>query len=111
MLKVSAFYLEKQKSFIPKKYFLAVVNIKTKKLCLLTQFSQRFWVYLPKSMFLVQIYSLPLYLGPTIRAVLRHCGLAEHFGLSEDSENSNKTEMKGINNEVFEDEKTNKTEM
>ena len=40
MLKVSAFYLEKQKSFIPKKnIFLAVVNIKTKKLCLLTQFS------------------------------------------------------------------------
>jgi hypothetical protein len=39
MLKVSAFYLEKQKSFIPKKnIFLAVVNIKTKKLCLLTQF-------------------------------------------------------------------------
>ena len=32
MLKVSAFYLEKQKSFIPKKnIFLAVVNIKTKK--------------------------------------------------------------------------------
>ena len=43
-LKVSAFYLEKQKSFIPKKnIFLAVVNIKTKKLCLLTQFSGRFW--------------------------------------------------------------------
>jgi hypothetical protein len=40
MLKVSAFYLEKQKSFIPKKKKnLAVVNIKTKKLCLLTQFS------------------------------------------------------------------------
>ena len=40
MLKVSAFYLEKQKSFIPKEnIFLAVVNIKTKKLCLLTQFS------------------------------------------------------------------------
>ena len=37
------FYLEKQKSFIPKKnIFLAVVNIKTKKLCLLTQFSGRF---------------------------------------------------------------------
>ena len=47
MLKVSAFYLEKQKSFIPKK-FLAVVNIKTKKLCLLTQFSRRFWQRLPK---------------------------------------------------------------
>ena len=32
ILKVSAFYLEKQKSFIPKKnIFLAVVNIKTKK--------------------------------------------------------------------------------
>ena len=40
MLKVSAFYLEKQESFIPKKnIFLAVVNVKTKKLCLLTQFS------------------------------------------------------------------------
>jgi hypothetical protein len=40
MLKVSAFYLEKQKSFIPKKViFQAVVNIKIKKLCLLTQFS------------------------------------------------------------------------
>ena len=39
MLKFSASYLEKQKSFIPKKnLFLAVVN-KTKKLCLLTQFS------------------------------------------------------------------------
>ena len=43
-LKVSAFYLEKQKSFIPKKkIFLAIVNIKTKNLCLLTQFSRRFW--------------------------------------------------------------------
>ena len=43
-LKVSAFYLERQKSFIPKKkFFLAVVNIKTKNLCLLTQFSRRFW--------------------------------------------------------------------
>ena len=43
-LKVSAFYLERQKSFIPKKkIFLAVVNIKTKNLCLLTQFSRRFW--------------------------------------------------------------------
>ena len=32
MLKVSAFYLKKQKSSIPKKMlFLAVVNIKTKK--------------------------------------------------------------------------------
>ena len=40
MLKVSAFYLEKQKSFIPKKiFFQPVVNIKTKKLCLPTQFS------------------------------------------------------------------------
>ena len=41
MLKVSASYLEKQKnkSFISKKdIFLAVVNIKTKKLCLLSQF-------------------------------------------------------------------------
>ena len=32
MLKVSAFYLEKQKSLIPKKKIQAVVNIKTKKL-------------------------------------------------------------------------------
>ena len=40
MLKVSASYLKKQKSFNAKKnIFLAVVNIKTKKLCLLTQFS------------------------------------------------------------------------
>jgi hypothetical protein len=31
--------------------------------------------------------------------------------LSEDTENSNKKEMKGIDNEVFEVEKTNKTEM
>jgi hypothetical protein len=39
MLKVSTSYLEKQKSFNPKKNnFLALVNIKTKKLCLLTQF-------------------------------------------------------------------------
>ena len=39
LLKFSAFYLEKQKSFIPKKnFFQAVVNIKTKKLCLPTQF-------------------------------------------------------------------------
>ena len=40
MLKVPASYLEKQKCFFLKKvFFLAVVNIKTKKLCLLTQFS------------------------------------------------------------------------
>ena len=40
MLKVLAFHFEKQISFIPKKtFFLAVVNIKTKKLSLLTQFS------------------------------------------------------------------------
>ena len=46
-LKVSAFYLEKQKSFISKKnFFWAVVNIKTKKLCLLTQFYGRFWYIL-----------------------------------------------------------------
>ena len=45
-LKVSVFYLEKQKSFIAKKdIFWAVVNIKTKKLCLLTQFSGRFWAH------------------------------------------------------------------
>ena len=32
MMKVSASYLEKQESFIPKKnIFLAIVNIKTKK--------------------------------------------------------------------------------
>ena len=42
ILKVSAFYLEKQKSFISKKnIFQVVVNIKTKKLCLPTQFSGR----------------------------------------------------------------------
>ena len=40
MLKISAFYYVKQKSFIPKKNMIyAFVNIKTKKLCLLTQFS------------------------------------------------------------------------
>ena len=40
LLKILAFYLEKQKSFIPKKknIFQAIVNIKTKKRCLLTQF-------------------------------------------------------------------------
>ena len=39
MLKVSASYLEKQKSFIPKRIiFLAVVNIKTKR-ALFTDFS------------------------------------------------------------------------
>ena len=39
MLKVSVFYLEKQKSFIPKKDILeSIVNIKTKNLFLLTQF-------------------------------------------------------------------------
>ena len=44
MLKVSASYLEYQTSFISKKiFFWAVVNIKTKNLCVLTQFSQRFW--------------------------------------------------------------------
>ena len=36
--------LKNKKSFIPKNIFLAVVNIKTKKLCLLTQFSRRFWL-------------------------------------------------------------------
>ena len=42
VLKVSAFYLEKQKSIIPEKNnFQAVVKIKTKKLCLPTQFSGR----------------------------------------------------------------------
>ena len=51
-LKVSAFYLEKQKSFIPKKnIFLVVVNIKTKKLCLLTQFPGRFWCTVEKFKF------------------------------------------------------------
>ena len=40
MLKVSASCIVEQKSFIPKKNISwAVVNIKTKKLCLLTQFS------------------------------------------------------------------------
>ena len=43
ILKVSVFYLEKQKSFIPNFFFLAVVNIKTKK-SLFTDpiFSERF---------------------------------------------------------------------
>ena len=31
MLKVSAFYLEKQKSFIPKKYFLGCCQYQNKK--------------------------------------------------------------------------------
>ena len=31
--------------FLEKIFFLAVVNIKTKKLCLLTQFSRRFWIF------------------------------------------------------------------
>ena len=49
MLKVSAFYLEKQKSFIPKKIVFWPFSIsKQKKLCLLTQFSGWFWV-LPNS--------------------------------------------------------------
>jgi hypothetical protein len=40
MLKVSAFYIEKQKSFIPKKkYFLGRSEYQNKKLCLLTKFS------------------------------------------------------------------------
>ena len=43
MLKVSAVYLEVQKSFIPKKnIFLAVVNIKTK---MLTQFGLYHMIY------------------------------------------------------------------
>ena len=37
MLKVSASYLEKQKSFIPKKIFLGRCQYQNKKLCLLTQ--------------------------------------------------------------------------
>ena len=41
MLKVSAFYLEKQISFIPKKIFFRPLSIKTKKFCLLTQFSAK----------------------------------------------------------------------
>ena len=46
MLKVSAFYLEKQKSLIPKKvFFQAIFNIKTKKLCLLTQFSVKVFLF------------------------------------------------------------------
>ena len=45
-LKVSAFYLEKQKSFIPKKNFFKPLSIsKTKKLCLLSQFSRRFCLW------------------------------------------------------------------
>ena len=39
MLKGAAFYLEKQKSFIPKKNFLSCCQYQNKKLCLLTQFS------------------------------------------------------------------------
>ena len=41
-LKVSAFYFEKQKSFISKKKIFRPLSI-SKKLCLLTQFSRRFW--------------------------------------------------------------------
>ena len=45
ILKVSAFYLEKQKSFIPKKNIFKPLSIsKQKKLCLPTQFSRRFRV-------------------------------------------------------------------
>ena len=39
MMKASAFYLKKRKSFIPKKTLKAIVNIETEKLCLLTQLS------------------------------------------------------------------------
>ena len=50
MLKVSLFYLEKQKSFIPKKiFFEPFVNTKTKKLCLLTQFSGKVLEWLTSS--------------------------------------------------------------
>ena len=46
MLKGSAFYLEKQKSFIlENNTFQSVVNIKTKNLCLLTQSSVRVLVH------------------------------------------------------------------
>ena len=45
-MKVSDSYFEKQKSFIREKnIFLAVVNVKTKKLCLLAQFSGKVLVY------------------------------------------------------------------
>ena len=42
MLKVSGFY-NKKVLFLKKNISLAVVNTKTKKLCLLTLFSRRFW--------------------------------------------------------------------
>ena len=45
ILKVSPFYLEKQKSFIPKKKIKPVSLSKQKKLCLLTQFSGKVLVY------------------------------------------------------------------
>ena len=62
MLKVSASYIEKQKSFIPKKNIsLAVVNIKTKKLCLLTQFSGKVLNVAPT----IQLLSSPqVYFSP-----------------------------------------------
>ena len=44
MLKVSAFYLEK-KNITKGNIFSAIVNIKTKKLCLLTQFSVKVLVH------------------------------------------------------------------
>jgi hypothetical protein len=44
MLKVSAFYLEKQKSFIPKKIFFGRCQYQNKKLCLLTQFLEKILV-------------------------------------------------------------------
>ena len=56
ILKVSAFYLEKQKSFIPKKeFFHAVVNIKIKKLCFPNQFSVKILVNIMMNVFLCSV--------------------------------------------------------
>ena len=55
MLKVSFFYLEKQKSWIPKKIFLKPLSIsKQKKLCLLTRFSKKVLVF-PFALFEIKI--------------------------------------------------------
>ena len=48
MLKVSAFYLEKQRSFILKKIFFKPYHQDTsKRWCVLSQFSRRFWEKYP----------------------------------------------------------------
>ena len=49
ILKVSAFYLGKQKSFIPKKIFSSRCQYQNKKLCLLAQFSGKILVQCAKS--------------------------------------------------------------